>query len=84
MRNIYFIAPGESARARAVAVQRTIRIAVSALVVLAVSAGVFALFDGPIANAWYTTRQHQLASRWAASRPHVGRGNAVALWPDLD
>jgi sortase A len=71
--------PGDRTRARAVARQRTTRIAVSALLVLLVAGGFFALFDGPIANAWYTTRQNQLASRWAASRPHVGRGNAVAL-----
>ena len=69
----------ERKRGRAAAMQRITRIATAALLLILVAGGLFALFDGPIANAWYTTRQHQLASRWAASRPHVGRGNAVAL-----
>ncbi len=65
--------------ARATAVERTSRIATIALVALVLAGGVFALFDGPIAIAWYTTRQHQLASQWAAARPHTGRGNTIAI-----
>ncbi|HEV7524788.1 MAG TPA: class E sortase [Acidimicrobiia bacterium] len=65
--------------ARAAALRRTYRIAVIALVVVAVAAGMFALFDGPVANAWYNTRRHQLAAQWSAARPHVGAGNTVAL-----
>ncbi len=64
---------------RATAVERTSRIATIALVALVIAGSVFALFDGPIASAWYTTRQHQLAQQWAASRPHIGRGNTIAI-----
>jgi len=68
-----------SKEARAAALERTSRIAIAALVVIAISAGVFALLDGPVADAWYRTRDHQLAAQWSATRPHVGAGNTVAL-----
>lgn len=64
---------------RTVARQRVVRIATIALAVVGVVAALFALFDGPVAGAWNKTRRQQLASQWSATRPHVGRGNAVAL-----
>jgi sortase A len=59
--------------------KRVVKIATIALLV-----GIFAwvaleLFEGPPARAWYTIRQHQLASEFASSRPHTGRGAAIAL-----
>jgi len=39
----------------------------------------FQVFEGPVASAWYSTRQHQLASQFTASEVHAGRGKAIAI-----
>jgi LPXTG-site transpeptidase (sortase) family protein len=61
------------------AMPRVLRIAVISLLLGLVAATVFQLFEGPVARAWYTTRQHQLAAQFAATRPHTGKGAAIAL-----
>jgi sortase A len=65
--------------AAGLATQRVVRIAVIALLFGLAAGAVFQLFEGPVAHAWYTTRQHQLAAQFAATRPHTGRGAAIAL-----
>jgi LPXTG-site transpeptidase (sortase) family protein len=62
-----------------VAARRVVAIATIAVLVGLLAAVVLELFEGPLASEWYTTRQHQLASQLAASRPHTGRGAAIAL-----
>ncbi len=71
--------PAPRAVAHRTAAQRVVRIAAIALLVGAAAWGLLALFEGPPANEWYSIRQHQLASQFAASRPHTGRGAAIAL-----
>ena len=61
------------------ALRRSGVIAGIALLVLAVAWGVFQLFEGPVARAWYTARQRQLASQFQAPRRHAGRGAAIAV-----
>ena len=63
---------------RQIAMRRTIRISVVALAIGVVGFVVFQLFEGPFAQSWYTTRQHQLASQLAAAVPHQGNGRAIA------
>jgi LPXTG-site transpeptidase (sortase) family protein len=65
--------------ARRVAARRVVRIATIALLVGVVAWAMLELFEGPPARVWYTIRQHQLASEFAATRPHTGRGAAIAL-----
>ena len=72
------VAPKQSIDRRAV-FGRVVTIALIALLALLASYAGFRIFEGPIADAWYSTRQHQLASQLAASRVHAGRGNAVAV-----
>ena len=64
---------------RDIARHRTTRIALVTLVIMIAAWVVFLLFEGPFASTWYTTRQHQLASEFNASRPHTGNGAAIAL-----
>jgi sortase A len=59
--------------------QRVVKIATIALLVGLVAWVALELFEGPPARAWYTIRQHQLASEFASSRPHTGPGAAIAL-----
>jgi len=54
-------------------------IAIVALVAVVAGWALFELFQGPVANAWYRTRQHQLAAQLAASRPHNRVGDAIAI-----
>jgi LPXTG-site transpeptidase (sortase) family protein len=54
-------------------------IAVIALVAVVAGWALFELFEGPIAQSWYRTRQHQLSAQLAESRPHTGRGAAIAV-----
>jgi sortase A len=65
--------------------QRVFTVAVVALAILVVVWIVFQLFEGPVADAWYRTRQHQLASRVVAARPktHAGKGIAILQVPKL-
>ncbi len=53
-------------------------LAMIALAVIVVAYALFQCFEGPIANAWYTNRQHQLASQLNAGQVHAGKGKAVA------
>ena len=73
------VEPAPRTVAQRTATQRVVRIATIALVVGLVAWGLLELFEGPPASAWYSVRQHQLASQFAASRPHSGRGSAIAL-----
>ncbi len=59
--------------------QRIFAVAVVALAALVVAWIVFQLFEGPVANAWYTSRQHQLAAHVLAARPGVPKGKAIAI-----
>ncbi len=63
---------------RQVALRRTIRISAIALVIGVGGFVIFQLFEGPFAHAWYTTRQHQLASQLSDSVSHQGNGRAIA------
>ena len=73
------IRPSPRPAARRAATQRVVRIAAVALLVGMVILTIFELFEGPVAHAWYSTRQHQLATQFAAPRPHTGRGAAIAF-----
>jgi LPXTG-site transpeptidase (sortase) family protein len=64
---------------RRVAANRTVSIALIALLVMSAFWIAFQLFEGPVATFWYTTRQHQLASQLEAARPHTGKGAAIAV-----
>jgi sortase A len=64
---------------RGVAAPRVVRIAALSLLLCLSAGGVFQLFEGPVARAWYSIRQHQLAQQFASSRPHTGRAAAIAL-----
>jgi sortase A len=59
--------------------RRVVAIAVGALVIAMVAGLVFLAFEGPVAQSWYSTRQHQLASRLAVLGVHHGAGAPVAL-----
>jgi LPXTG-site transpeptidase (sortase) family protein len=63
---------------RQVAMRRTIRISAIALVIGVVGFVIFQLFEGPYAQAWYSTRQHQLASQLGSAVSHQGKGRAIA------
>jgi sortase A len=62
-----------------VASRRVVRIATIALIIGVVAWGALELFEGLPAQAWYSIRQHQLASEFNATRPHTGKGAAIAL-----
>jgi len=66
----------EPARA---ATRRFVATAVTALLIVVVAWAGFELFEGPVAQAWYHTRQHQLGSQFAAQRAHTGPGAAIAV-----
>jgi sortase (surface protein transpeptidase) len=57
----------------------SVSIAIIALVAIVAGWAMFELFEGPIAQSWYHTRQHQLAAQLQASRPHTGLGAAIAV-----
>lgn len=59
--------------------RRILAVALVALVALLVVWGVFEVFEGPVANTWYTIRQHQLTSDYQAAHAHSGRGKAIAV-----
>ncbi len=63
---------------REIAMRRTIRISAVALVIGVVGFVIFQLFEGPFAQSWYTTRQHQLASQLQSAVPHQANGRAIA------
>jgi sortase A len=66
--------------------RRVMSIAVVALAVILVALALFAVFEGPVANAWYANRQRQLAAQLAAPGEHHGAGKAIAVLqvPRLD
>jgi len=59
--------------------RRILAIALAALAALHVAWGLFQVFEGPVANTWYTIRQHQLTSDYQAAHAHSGRGKAIAV-----
>jgi sortase A len=61
------------------ALLRVTVISVLALVAMALVFGVFLLFEGPVANTWYTTRQHRLASDFKAAGTHAQTGHAIGI-----
>jgi sortase A len=73
--------PSEQTRTKrgAGASSRVGSIAIVTLIVLAAMWGLFQLFEGPVANAWNTRRQHYLASDMQAARVHKGAGHAIAI-----
>jgi sortase A len=82
-------APTVASAARAGARTRTrssVTIAIVALVAILAGWAVFELFEGPVAQSWYRTRQHQLSAQFNASRPHTGLGAAIAVLqaPNVD
>lgn len=44
-----------------------------------IAGAVFFVFQGPVADAWYSTRQKQLISQYNAPGKHAGLGKAIAL-----
>jgi sortase A len=58
---------------------RVTSIAIVTLIVLATTWGLFQLFEGPVASAWNTRRQHYLADDMQAARVHKGAGHAIAI-----
>jgi sortase A len=65
--------------ARRIATRRVTRIALAALAVMIGAWAVFALFEGPVAQSWYTNRQHDLASRFAKGGLGHAAGDPVAI-----
>jgi len=63
-----------------VAAQRVARIAALSLLICLSAGAVFQLFEGSVARAWYSIRQHQLAQQFGSTRPHTGRAAAIALF----
>ena len=63
-----------------VASRRVIRTGLLALVVLGAFYGLFALFEGPFAQWWNHTRQHQLAAQLQSATKHTGKGRAIAVF----
>jgi sortase A len=63
---------------RQVAMRRTVRISVIALVIGVAGFVIFQLFEGPFAQSWNSTRQHQLASQLSSAVSHQGKGRAIA------
>ncbi len=53
---------------------------VSSIVVVCVLGAwlLFAAFEGPFANAWYSSRQRALAADFNAAHAHTGAGHAIA------
>jgi LPXTG-site transpeptidase (sortase) family protein len=65
---------GSQARPR-----RIIAIALVALAAVLLAWGAFQVFEGPVANTWYTIRQHQLTSDYQGAHAHAGAGKAIAV-----
>ena len=56
-----------------------VAIALVALAIVVVGWVTFELFEGPVARAWYSTRQHQRGSAFSADRSHTGSGAAIGV-----
>jgi LPXTG-site transpeptidase (sortase) family protein len=59
--------------------RRVIAITTIAVGIALVCGALFLLFEGPFANAWYSTRQHALTSDFNALHEHTGAGHAIAI-----
>jgi LPXTG-site transpeptidase (sortase) family protein len=58
------------------------RVLVVTLIMILIVSGVallFQLFEGPFANAWYSSRQRALVADFNGQHSHVGAGRAIAL-----
>jgi LPXTG-site transpeptidase (sortase) family protein len=55
------------------------RIAVAGAVVILVVWGISWLFEGPVATAWYHSRQSQLSGDFQTPSTNVSRGHAIAV-----
>jgi LPXTG-site transpeptidase (sortase) family protein len=65
--------------------RRVATIAAAGLVAVFAAYALFQLFEGPIADAWYSNRQHQLAPQAATlqAQPHPGAPAAIMQIPRL-
>jgi sortase A len=72
-------APARAQKPMRAARPRVVRIALVALVVVVGGWIAYIVFQGPVAGAWYRSRQRQLQSQLTASRPHTGMGAAIAI-----
>jgi LPXTG-site transpeptidase (sortase) family protein len=73
-------APRPSKTTRRLEARRRVgSVALGGLAVVVIAALVFSAFEGPLAQSWYSVRQHQLASRFSSFTVHKGSGAPIAL-----